>query len=227
MTQIATAPPAPTNTVESPGSYFESSKIDRGIRATASHTQSSQVSRLLGAWREGDGQALEALMPLVHTELRKLARQYLRRERSDHSFDPTDLVHEAYLRLVDKTHPQWRDRVHFYAVAAQLMRRILVDHARSVRAAKRGGGVIKVPIDESLDAAEERAADVVALDDALTALAEIDERKSRIIELRYFGGLNIEETATVIGVSTATVIKDARLARAWLHAAIRGQPVVP
>lgn len=187
----------------------------------------SEVSRLLFAWREGDGHALDQLMPLVHAELRQLARQYLRRERNDHSFDPTDLVHEAYLRLVDKTHPRWRDRVHFYAVAAQLMRRILVDHARAVRAAKRGGGVVKVPLDESLDAAEERAADVVALDDALEALARLDPRKAKIIELRYFGGLKLEEAAEVLEVSTATVIKDARLARAWLHAALRGEPIVP
>ena len=190
-------------------------------------SQPSQVSRLLVAWRDGDTSALDQLMPLVHAELRQLAHRYLRQERVDHSFDPTDLVHEAYLRLVDKTHPRWRDRVHFYAVAAQLMRRILVDQARKVRARKRGGDVIKVPVDESLDAVTERAAEVVALDEALESLAKIDRRKCRVIELRYFGGLGIDETAAVLEVSTATVIKDARLARAWLHAALAGEAIEP
>lgn len=182
----------------------------------------SRVSRLLIEWRAGDAAALDQLMPLVHAELRQLAGGYLRRERSDHSFDPTDLVHEVYLRMVGKDHPQWRDRAHFYAVAAKLMRRILVDHARGLRSEKRGRGMPKIPIDESQDAAAERAADVVALDDALEALARFDERKSRIIELRYFGGLSIEETAEVLGVSIATINKNARVARAWLLAALAG-----
>lgn len=183
----------------------------------------SQVSRLLAEWRQGDGEALDQLMPLVHAELRRLAGHYLRKERPDHSFDPTDLVHEAYLRLVDKSHPRWRDRVHFYAVAAQLMRRILVDHARAVRSAKRGGGLPKIRLDESIDAAEERASDVIALDEALEALGRIDPRKARTIELRFFGGLSVEEAATVLEVSTATVKKDTRLARAWLLASLRSE----
>ncbi len=189
-------------------------------------TQLSRVSRLLIEWRDGDAAALDALMPLVHAELRRLAGGHLRRERSDHSFDPTDLVHEVYLRMVGKDHPRWRDRAHFYAVAAQLMRRILVDHARSVRSNKRGQGAPKIPIDDALDAAEERAADVVALDDALQALAGLDLRKSRIIELRYFGGLSIEETAEVLDVSIATVNKNARMARAWLGAFLKGEELV-
>ncbi len=190
-------------------------------------SEPSEVSRLLVEWRNGDAAALDDLMPLVHAELRRLAGRYLRRERSDHSFDPTELVHEVYLRLVGKDHPGWRDRAHFYAVAAQLMRRILVDHARSLRSAKRGHGSPKIPVDESLDAAGERAADVVALDDALEDLAKLDARRSKIIELRYFGGLTIEETAEVLGVSVRTVNKDARLARAWLKASLAGKSLAP
>lgn len=189
-------------------------------------TELSRVSRLLIDWRDGDAAALDALMPLVHAELRLLAGRHLRRERSDHSFDPTDLVHEVYLKMVGKDHPRWRDRAHFYAVAAQLMRRILVDHARGLRSSKRGSGAPKIPIDDARDAARERAADVVALDDALEALGQLDARKSRIIELRYFGGLSIEETAEVLGVSIATVNKDARMARAWLGAFLRGEELV-
>jgi RNA polymerase sigma factor (TIGR02999 family) len=182
----------------------------------------TEVTRLLMEWRGGDREALDRLIPLVHHELRRLADRQLRRERPDHSLDPTDLVHEAYLRMVDKTHPRWRDRAHFYAVAGQLMRRILVDHARRLRAAKRGGDTVMVPLDEASDGTgEERAADVVALDDALDALAVFDPRKARLVELRFFGGLTIEESAEVLGVSTATVIKDTRLARAWLHAELR------
>ena len=179
--------------------------------------ETAQVTRLLIAWRQGDPSALNELIPLVHDELRRLAGRYLYRERADHSFDPTDLVHEAYLRLADKTHPQWRDRAHFYAVAGKLMRRILVDHARNLQAAKRGGGIVKLPVDEAGDLVEQRAEDLVVLDDALEALAEFDSRKARIIELRFFGGLTIEETAEVLGISTALVIKSARLARAWLR----------
>ncbi len=186
-------------------------------------TEPSQVSLLLTEWRGGKAAALEELMPLVHAELRRLAGGYLHRERADHTFDPTDLVHEVYLKLVGMDHPAWRDRAHFYAVAARQMRRILVDHARAVGSQKRGRGVVKIPLDESLDAADERAADLVALDDALEALGRLDERKSRIIELRYFGGLSVEETAEVLAVSTATINKDARLARAWLRAWLDGE----
>ncbi len=176
----------------------------------------SELTCLLIEWRDGDAAALDRLMPLVYAELRKLANAYTKRERSDHSLEPTDLVHEAYLRLVDKTHPQWRDRVHFYAVAAQVMRRVLVDHARRVHASKRGGGAVKVHLEVIGEVAERKATDVLELDDALKALEKLDPRKSKIIELRYFGGLTIEETASYLKVSTATVIADARLARAWL-----------
>ncbi|MEM7052549.1 MAG: sigma-70 family RNA polymerase sigma factor [Acidobacteriota bacterium] len=177
----------------------------------------NDVTSLLIEWRQGDPHALDRLMPLVYGELRRLAGRYMRRERSDHSFDPTELVHEAYLKLSGKNHPRWRDRIHFYAVAAQLMRRILVDHARGHRTAKRGGGVPKLSLQEAGEVSDQEATDLVALDEALKDLAEIDQRKARIIELRFFGGLTIEETAEFLEVSTATVIADTRLARAWLH----------
>ena len=176
---------------------------------------------MLIEWREGDAAALDRLMPLVYAELRRLAQSYLNRERSDHTLQATDLVHEAYLRLVDKTHPRWRDRIHFFAVAAQLMRRILVDHARGVRSQKRGGEAVKLPLELLGDIAVQRADDMVALDDALKALEANDPRKGRIVELRFFGGLTIEETARFLGVSTATVITDTRTARAWLHSELR------
>lgn len=188
-------------------------------------SQIHEVTSLLIEWRHGDAGALDRLMPVVYAELRRLADRYLRRERSDHSFDPTELVHEAYLRLVGKTHPRWRDRVHFYAVAAQLMRRILVDHARGHRAVKRGGGVPKLSLEEAGEVADRQAADLLALDEALTALAALDERKARIVELRFFGGLTIAETAEVLEVSPATVISDTRLARAWLFSRMQaGSP---
>ena len=183
--------------------------------------QTTQVTRLLLAWRRGDGAALDQLIPLVHEELRRLANRYLRRERSDHSFDPTDLVHEAYLRLVDKSQPQWRDQAHFYAVAAQLMRRILVDHARGRSSAKRGGGMVTLRLDEAEEPMIQRAEDLVALDDALEALMGFDPDKARVIELRYFGGLTIDETAEALGLSQTTVVKNTRLARAWLSTEMR------
>ena len=186
--------------------------------------QTTQVTRLLLAWRQGDPAALDQLIPLVHAELRRLAGRYLRQERADHSFDPTDLVHEAYLRLVDKSQPQWRDQAHFYAVAAQLMRRILVDHARGRGTAKRGGGQVTLRLDEAEEPVVQRAEDLVALDDALCALAGFDAEKARVIELRYFGGLTIDETAEVLGLSPTSVVKYTRLARAWLNAEMRRQP---
>ena len=187
--------------------------------------QTTQVTSLLLAWRQGEAAALDRLMPLVHAELRRLAGGYLRRERADHSLDPTDLVHEAYLRLVDKRRPRWRDRAHFYAVAARLMRRILVDHARGRGTAKRGGGLVTLRLDETEEPVAQRARDLVALDDALAALAGFDAEKSRIVELRYFGGLTIDETAEVLGLSPTTVVKNTRLARAWLNTEMRRQPV--
>ena len=179
-------------------------------------TSPGDVTRLLKAWREGDQTALERLTPLVYNDLRRIARRFIRLERVDHTLQPTALVHEAYLRLADKAQPQWQDRAHFYAVAGLLMRRILVDHARLHRSAKRGFGLPKLSLDDPCSRTTEPVADILSLDDSLNSLASIDERKCRIVELRFFGGLTIEETADMLGLSTATVINETRLARAWL-----------
>ncbi|MCB1035690.1 MAG: sigma-70 family RNA polymerase sigma factor, partial [Acidobacteria bacterium] len=176
-----------------------------------------EVTDLLAQWRGGDARALDRLMPLVYGELRSLAGSYLRRERADHTLNPTALVHEAYLKLVDRTHPQWRGRGHFYAVAAKVMRRILVDHARSVKASKRGGDVAKISLERLGEVADQRAEGMLALDAALSSLEALDPRKAQVVELRFFAGLSIEETAEFLGVSKATVIADTRTARAWLH----------
>jgi RNA polymerase sigma factor (TIGR02999 family) len=177
---------------------------------------SEDVTRLLVRWREGDEAALDELTPLVYDELRRLAKAYLRRERPDHTLEGTALVHEAYLRLIDQRDVEWQSRNHFYALAAQLIRRILVDHARARVAAKRGGNNFKLSLDEAIAPADEKDLDLVALDDALKALANTDAQQSRIVELRYFGGLTIEETSEVIGVSPATVKRDWAVAKAFL-----------
>lgn len=176
-----------------------------------------QVSQLLVAWSSGDQSALEELMPLVYEELRRLAHHYIRRERPGHTLQTSGLVNEAYLRLVDQTNIQWQNRAHFFGIAARLMRQILVDYARRQRYAKRGGDARRLSLDEALIISKERAADVVALDDALKTLAEIDSRQSQIVELRFFGGLSIEETAEVLSVSAGTVMRDWTLAKAWLR----------
>jgi RNA polymerase sigma factor (TIGR02999 family) len=176
-----------------------------------------EITRWLRNWGEGDQAALDRLMPAVYQELRRVARSYLRSERPDHTLQPTALIHEAYLRLIAQQFPAWQSRAHFYGIAAQLMRQILVEHARAHRAAKRGGGGEKLSLDGGGGYSVERVADLVALDDALTALAALDERKCRVIELRFFGGLNVEETAEALGISVATVGRELRLARAWLH----------
>jgi RNA polymerase sigma factor (TIGR02999 family) len=175
------------------------------------------ITGLLVAWGGGDRASLDRLMPLVYQELRRLARRQMRRERAGDTFQTTALVNEAYLRLVDYERVQARDRSHFLAIAAQAMRRILIERARGRRADKRGGGAQRVSLDEAGDVSSERAADLVALDDALHALARIDPRKAQLVELRYFGGLTIEETAEVLGVSAPTVERDWRTARIWLH----------
>jgi RNA polymerase sigma factor (TIGR02999 family) len=174
------------------------------------------VTELLVAWSGGDASALEQLVPLVHAELQRLARRQMRRERDGHTLQTTALVNEAYLRLVDLSRIRWQDRAHFFAMSARLMRRILVDHARSRRYIKRGGGAGRVPFDEGLTVSMEPAADLVALDDALQALARVDARKGHVVELRYFGGLSVEETAEALHVSPETVMRDWRLAKAWL-----------
>jgi len=177
----------------------------------------NEVTQLLIDWGKGDQAALDQLIPLIYQELHKIANGYLRNERSGHTIQPTALIHEAYMRLVSQRMPEWQNRKHFFGVAAQLMRQVLVEHARAHSAAKRGGGEQNLQPDEALAYSKERASDMVALDDALTALAKFDERKSRMVELRFFGGLSLEETADVIGVSIPTVAREMRLAQAWLH----------
>jgi len=184
-----------------------------------------EVTRLLVAWSDGDLAALEQLAPLVYSELRRLARRHLGRERKGHTLQTTALVHEAYIRLIDQKEVRWQNRAHFFAIAAQMMRRILVDYARARNYAKRGGGAQMVSLDEAMEVSDERAADMIALDEALVALAELDQRKSRIIELRFFGGLSIEETAEVLGVSPGTVMREWTFAKAWLQREIdKGGP---
>lgn len=180
------------------------------------NTSPQDVTGLLVRWRTGDREALDALTPLVYDELRRLAKSYLRRERPDHTLDGTALVHEAYMRLVDQRNVEWRNRNHFFALAAELIRRILVDHARARIAAKRGGANVKLSLDEALAPADEKDLNILALDDALLALAKADPQQSRIVELRYFAGLTIEETADVMEISPATVKRDWTTAKAFL-----------
>ena len=182
----------------------------------------AHVTELLQAWSEGDQAALRQLVPLVYGELRRLARGYMHRERADHTLQATALVNEAYLRLVDVTRIRWQNRAHFFAVCARLMRRILVDHARSRRYLKRGGGGRRTSLDEALIITNEPSPDLLALDTALDALAAIDSRKSRVVELRFFAGLTVEETATVLEVSPDTVMRDWKLAKVWLLREIEG-----
>ena len=174
------------------------------------------VTAILRAWSEGDRRALDRLTPIIYDELRRLARRYMRQERPDHSLQTTALVNEAYMRLVDYTRMQWQDRAHFFAVSAQLMRRILVDHARRHNL-KRGGAVPHVSLDDAASVAGEAPTDLVALDDALNALAQLDPRKARVVEMRFFGGLSVEETAVVLSVSPITVMRDWNSAKAWLY----------
>jgi len=178
---------------------------------------SSQVTALLLRWSEGDSAAREALIPLVYDELRRLARHCLASQRPDHTLQSTALVHEAYLRLVGRTSVHWDNRLHFFAVAAQLMRRILVDHARKQNAAKRGGNYLTLALDESLGPPQKREVNLIALDDALTNLATLDSRQSQIVELRFFGGLSIEDSSRVLGISPTTVKREWATARAWLY----------
>jgi RNA polymerase sigma-70 factor (ECF subfamily) len=179
--------------------------------------ESVDVTGLLLAWREGDDQALGRLLPVVERELHRLARHYMRGERAGNSLQATDLVNEAYLRLVDARRVNWQSRAHFVAMAARAMRRVLVDAARAKQYQKRGGDAVRVTFDEGLQAASERGRDLVALDAALEALTVLDPRKAKVIELRYFGGLSVDETAEVLSVSPDTVMRDWRLAKAWLR----------
>ena len=175
-----------------------------------------EITQMLRAWTAGDQQALEKLTPLVHRELHRVARRYMAGERSGHTLQTTALVNEVYIRLVDCGQVNWHDRAHFFAVSAQLMRRILVDFARSRGYQKRGGNAPHISLDDAPPVCSEPDPNLLALDDALKALAELDRRKSRVVELRFFGGLNIEETAEILGVSAVTVMRDWRLAKIWL-----------
>jgi RNA polymerase sigma-70 factor (ECF subfamily) len=178
--------------------------------------ESGEVSRLLLAWSSGDQSALEKLTPIVYHELHRIAGQYMRRENAGHSLQTTALVNEAYVRLVDYKRMQWQNRAHFFAVSAQLMRRILVDHARR-RNLKRGRGVQHVSLEEASMAGDGRDADLVALDDAMNALARLDPRKVQVVEMRFFGGLSVEDIAEVLKISTVTVMRDWSTAKAWLY----------
>jgi RNA polymerase sigma factor (TIGR02999 family) len=182
-----------------------------------------EVTKMLLNWSHGDPAALDQLTALVYDELRRLARRYMSRERKDHTLQTTALVHEAYVRLIDQVQVQWQNRAHFFAIAAQLMRQILVDYARRHRSAKRGrGGEVQLPVEDVI-AFEQQPENVLALHEALTDLASLDSRKSQIVELRFFGGLTTEETAEVLKISESTVMREWRLARAWLHRELKGK----
>lgn len=185
--------------------------------STADDSGSQDVTQLLLEWRNGNERALDRLMPLVYDELRRLAASYMRRERPDHTLQPTALLNEAYLRLVDQTRIAWQGRAHFFGIAAQMMRRILLDHARQLKAAKRGSGGSKLPLEAALGESERQNVDVIALDEALTRLEELDPRQSRVVELRFFAGLEVNEVAEVLEISRATVNREWAIARTWLY----------
>jgi RNA polymerase sigma factor (TIGR02999 family) len=185
---------------------------------------SHNVTEMLQEWsNRGDRQALDELIPIVYEELRRQASLQLRHERPNHTLQTTALVHEAYLRLVDQRGARWQNRAHFFAIAAQMMRRILVDHMRKTSAAKRGGSALRLPLDEGLAVTDEQSIDLVAIDEALVKLSALDPQQGRIVELRFFGGLNVEETAEVLDISPRTVKRDWRMAKAWLHREIGGK----
>jgi len=183
----------------------------------------SEITQLLRAWNGGDESALEKLMPIVYAELHRMARRYMAHESPDHTLQTSALVNEAYLRLVDAANANWQNRVHFFAVSAQAMRRILVDWARSRQALKRGGQLRPLRLDDALAVTQEQPVDLVALDDALKALAALDPRKSQVVELHFFGGLDLEETAEVLKVSSDTVLRDWKLAKSWLRCELSGE----
>jgi len=187
-----------------------------GRRRTEGEAAPGEVTAILRAWSEGDQSALDRLTPIVYEELHRLARQYMKRERPEHSLQASALVNEAYLRLVDSTRVRWQNRAHFLAIAARLMRRILVDHARR-RNLKRGGRVPHVSLEDTAPVSAAVGTDLVALDDALTALGQLDQRKSQVVEMRFFGGLTVEEAAAVLELSPVTVMRDWRTAKAWLY----------
>lgn len=188
----------------------------------SSSVSAQEVTRLLVEWKQGNQAAVDALVPLVYDELRKLAARYLADERSAATLQPTAVVHEAYVRLVSQNMPDWESRSHFFGVAAHLMRQILVDHARKHKTEKRGAGVANVSLDEAIAFVPESSRSMIALDESLNDLAKIDERKAKVIELRFFGGFSVEEVAQSLGISVATVGREQRFAEAWLHQAMQG-----
>ncbi len=196
--------------------------FEPAARKETQAADNAEVSGLLRAWSDGDRAALDRLMPIVYDELRRIARHYMKGERPGHSLQTTALVNEAYIRLVDYESMQWQNRAHFFAVSSQLMRRILVDHARRHNL-KRGGGVQHVSLEETAMVGGDRTADLVALDDAMNALARIDLRKVQVVEMRFFGGLSVEEKAEVLKVSPVTVMRDWSTAKAWLYRELTGE----
>lgn len=201
----------------------ERAHASRGAEGSRMPTpEPPRLTQLLIAWSEGDQRALDELFPLVYDELRRMARRQMRRERPGHTLRTTALVNDAYLRLVDQREVHWQNRAHFFAIAAQMMRRILVDHARSKRYEKRGAGAAHVPLEEAAVLAHGKEAEIIALDEALVALGEIDPRRARVVELRYFGGLSNEEIGEVLKVSPNTVTRDWNMARAWLYQELSG-----
>src|SRR6516164_5296322 len=211
-------PPAPENGNPAPERLMQSEKFVllkfRAVMAGSSH----DITGLLAAWSNGDGAALNHLMPVVYAELRRIARRYLGQQAPDHTLESAALVNEAYLRLVRANGIQCDNRLQFFGLCAQIIRRILVDHARSGTYAKRGGSAVRIPLDEEMVGPNERGVQLLALDDALASLAKIDPRKGRLIELRYFGGLTVEESAEVLGVARETAKRDWKVAKAWLFA---------
>jgi len=194
------------------------------LMSDSASSHSSDVTALLRAWSAGDRDALDEMMPAVYAELHRLARAHLRRERVNHTLQATALVNEAYLKLVDQTRVQWQNRAHFFGTAAQLMRRILVDHSRESQAVKRGGAAIRIELDEALAVAESREIDVIALDAALARLERLDPRQSELVVLRFFGGLTIDEAAEALGISLATAKRDWATAKIWLRRELDSLP---
>jgi RNA polymerase sigma factor (TIGR02999 family) len=188
-------------------------------------SQADDITGMLVRWREGDRSALDRLLPLIRTEMRRLARRHLGRERKDHTMQPSSLVQEAYLRLLPNADGGWQNRAHFFAVASHVMRHVLVDYARERRRAKRGGGAVHIPMDAAVTLSPDQVDEIVAVDLALQRLAKADERKSRVLEMRFFGGLSVEETAEALGVAPNTVIRDWNFARAWLRRELAGAGV--
>jgi RNA polymerase sigma-70 factor (ECF subfamily) len=197
--------------------------LESATMTTVTKTAEDNLTGLLHDWREGDKAALDRLTPIVYDELRRIAHRYVQRERNGHTLQTTALVNEAYLRLAGQQRVDWQNRAHFFAVTAQVMRHILIDHARRRRYAKHGGEIQQVPIEDATLMSEQRAAELIALDEALDELGKLDPRKSQVVELRYFGGLSLEETAEILEVSLMTVRRDWRAAKAWLYKAVNGE----